>query len=344
MKRVFLALIVLLFLLETFPHAQVRESKSTDKRGKRVEWRVRPFTDLYFFVYKRSNPAAEKVDIEGFSQAVAAAREVSLYSTSIELVAFQSENSTQAEKAFSQFPETYKLKTGQDIRLREKAVSLAQSLSRIEKPFLETIWPQHKRLIEAALAKVELTLGPKEQECFDYFIRHLGMEKSEFIVPVYLVAEASPGAFTLWGKDEKRGVCVLSVTALQGSELIDAILHESIHALDLETKGEGNVLVELRSRLLKAGFSADDLVVRHGPHMLVFIQSAETVRRHIDATYEPYGEGVFVRPAIAPLLNVERPIWTSYLDGRISRDEALNRMVSAFVKARNDDASRKGGR
>ena len=343
MSRVFLSIVILLSLLEAFPQSQVRESKSLDKRAKRIEWRVRPFTDLYFFVYKRSNPAAEPVDIEGFPRAVAAAREVSLYSTSIELVAFQSENATQAEKAFAQFPETYKLKTGQDIRLREKAVSLAQSLAPIEKPFLEKIWPQHKRLIEEAIAKVELTFGPKEQECFDYFIRHLGMEKSELVVPVYVVAEASPGAFTLWGKDEKRGVCVISITALQGSYLIDAILHESIHALDLETKGEGNVIVELQRRLLKAGFAADDLVVRHGPHMLVFIQSVETVRRHIDPTYEPYDKGVFIRPAIAPLLKVERPIWTSYLDGKISRDEALNKMVDAFVKARNDDASRKGG-
>ena len=124
-------------------------------------------------------------------------------------------------------------------------------------------------------------------------------------MPVYLVAKAHVSGVTMWGKDETRGFCVLSVTALQDSQLVTAILHEAIHALDLETKGKGNVIVDFQQRLLKAGFAADDLLVRHGPHMLVFIQSSETVRRLIDPSYEPYGEGVFVRPALAPIAKVQ---------------------------------------
>jgi hypothetical protein len=33
-------------------------------------------------------------------------------------------------------------------------------------------------------------------------------------------------------------------------------------------------------------------------------------------------------------VKVELLNWIDYLDGKISRDEALNRMVDAFVKAR----------
>jgi hypothetical protein len=302
-----------------------------------LEFRVNPFIDLYFFVYKHSSAPEQSPAIEGFAQAVAAARQTPITSTLQDLVLFQAENAAAVEKLFAQFPETYKTSKGEVIDLRRRAVHLGESLAVIEKPFLEKIWPQHKLLIEKAAARIELTLGPKEQDCFNYLIRHLGMENADRVVPVYLVAETQwPGGFTMWGKDSSRGVCVLSVTAYQDSPLITGILHEAIHALDLETKGKGNVLVELRDRLLKAGFAADDIAVRHGPHMLVFIHSSETVRRFVDPSYQPYSEGVFMRQGIQPLVKVELPLWTAYLDGKISRDEALKQMVDAFVKARNN--------
>jgi hypothetical protein len=120
-----------------------------------------------------------------------------------------------------------------------------------------------------------------------------------------------------------------------------AVLHEAIHAFDLETKGTGNVLVQLKDRLLKAGFKAADPVVITAPHLLVFIQSSETVKRYLDPSFQPYSEGVFTRPALQWLVKLELPIWTSYLDGKISRDEALNQIVAAFVKAKSNDTAPK---
>ena len=339
MKRLSCVVVLVMFLASALPYSRVTESASPARDWKRVQFRAEPFPDLYLFVYKLASPSNKEVNPEGFDQAIEAARQVPLFLTSIDVIPFQFENAAEAAKAFAKYPETYKTRTGEIIPLRERAVRLGQALMAIEKPFKEKVWPQHQRLIEESLTKIELTLGPKEQECFDYFTRHLGMETAAQIVPVYLVAEMPlSGGFTMWGKDDTRGVCILNITTLKGSELIDAILHESIHALDLETKGKGNVLVELRERLLKAGFAADDVVVRHAPHMLVFIQSWETVKRHVDSSAQPYSEGVFTRPALEPLVKVELPIWTEYLDGKISRDDALTKMVSAFVKARANDA------
>ncbi|MCI0662568.1 MAG: hypothetical protein L0220_15990, partial [Acidobacteria bacterium] len=51
------------------------------------------------------------------------------------------------------------------------------------------------------------------------------------------------------------------------------------------------MLAEIEKRLRKAGLSGSDLAVRHGPHLLVFIQSAETVKRLIDPSHRAYGEG-----------------------------------------------------
>ena len=76
-------------------------------------------------------------------------------------------------------------------------------------------------------------------------------------------------------------------------------------------------------------------MVQHAPHMLVFIQSSEAVRRYVDPSFKPYSEGIFSRPALQPFVKVQLPIWTSYLDGKISRDEALTQMVAGFVQARS---------
>ena len=333
MIKVFLVTLLLFVLGVSFPSAQT--PKPSARNWKRVEFRVRPFTDLYFYLYKLSSSSEkEEVNIEGFSQAVAAAGQVPVTLIPTELIPFRFDNAADASKVLAQSPETYKTRSGETIPLRERSVRFGQSLIAVEKPFMDEIWPKHKLLVDQTLAKLDRMFGPKEEESFNYLTRHLGLEKAEFIVPVYLVAKAHVSGVTMWGKDETRGFCVLSVTALQDSQLITAILHEAIHALDLETKGKGNVLVDLQQRLLKAGFAADDLLVRHGPHMLVFIQSSETVRRLIDPSYEPYGEGVFVRPALAPIAKVQLPLWNAYLDGKISRDEALTKMVDAFVKAR----------
>jgi hypothetical protein len=75
--------------------------------------------------------------------------------------------------------------------------------------------------------------------------------------------------------------------------------------------------------------------------MLVFIQSSETVKRYLDPSFEPYSEGVFTRPVLQWMVKIEVPNWTSYLDGKISREEALNRIVAGFVQARDRETAPK---
>src|SRR5256886_15233086 len=329
MKRVLLT--VSLLLLPSFGLTQSPATKlpAMVPNQPRFEIRVKSFIDLYFYVYKLSSGDNKLPNIDGFAQSVEAARQTPLYPTLINLLLFNCENAADAERTFSKFPETYKTRQGSVIPLRDRAVHLARSLAVIEKPFLEGIWPQHRDSIQKAAASVAQTLEPKEQECFDYLIRHLGMEAARYVVPIYLVAEMPwPAALTATGKESGHGVCVVNVGASQGPELFAAILHEAIHALDAETGGSGNVLIEFQNQLLKNGFTKEDFVVRNASHFLVFIQSIETVRRFLDSSYQPYDRGVFIRPALVPLVSVEKPIWTSYLDGKFSRAEALRMMVA----------------
>jgi hypothetical protein len=334
MKRTFAIIVLVLFVLAAFGNGAVTTSQSVTQK-RRLEYKIKPFADLYFYVYRFASGTDKPPDVEGLAAAVEAARQTPMVFTLIDAIPFELENAAAAEAAFKQFPENYITSKGATVSLREKLAPLGRTLVAAEKPFGEKIWPQHKVRLEEVAAKLERTLGPKEQEAFAYFTRQLGMADAESTVPIYLVVETPwPGGFTMWGKDKTRGACAISVTTYDGPQLLTAVLHEAIHALDLETKGKGNVLVELRARLLQAGFREDDAVVRHGPHLLVFIQSSETVKRFVDPSFQPYNEGIFTRTALQPLVKVELPVWTAYLDGKISREQAVEQIVEGFVKAR----------
>jgi hypothetical protein len=342
MKRFLLIASLLLLPLSGFAQGPAPKPQPNSSNQKRFEIRTKSFVDLHFYIYKLASSDEKPPAIDGFQQAIDAARQVPMYRTLIDLALFNCNNAADAERAFSLFPETFKTREGTVIPLRERAIHLARSLAIIEKPFLEKIWPQHRDAIKNSAARISQTLEPKQQECFNYLMTHLGMETANYTVPIYLVAEMPwPAALTATGKETNHGVCVLNAGALPGSDLFAALLHEAIHALDAETGGAGNVLIEFQNQLLKNGLTKEDFVVRNAPHFLVFIQSIETVRRFVDSSYQPYDRGVFVRPGLLPLVTIEKPIWINYLDGKMSRAEALNMMVAAFVKAHKTEVPAK---
>jgi hypothetical protein len=109
------------------------------------------------------------------------------------------------------------------------------------------------------------------------------------------------------------------------------ILHEAIHALDVATEGQDNVLSRLRQRLRGAGLTWPNRLLRDVPHTLIFMQAAETVRRLLDADHQHYGEVAGYYAKVPEAACIVRPTWTAYLDAEITRDEALERMVADAV-------------
>jgi hypothetical protein len=89
------------------------------------------------------------------------------------------------------------------------------------------------------------------------------------------------------------------------------------------------VLDLLRARLEKAGFTRRDKEWREVPHTLMFVQAGETIRRVVDPKHEPYGVVAKYYDKVRPIADVEIPAWTAYLDGKTTREEAVEKILAA---------------
>jgi len=167
MKR-FPASFLGLLLLVSSSTAQKTVPKSPAKlpSQKRFEIQVNPFLDLYFYVHKLRSSDQTRPSIDGLAEAIEASRQTPLYQPLIDLRIFNCKNASEAERAFSLLPETFTTRQGEVVPLRENAIQLASKLAKIEKPFTDTIWPQHRRSIEAAAATIAQKLAPKQEEFF----------------------------------------------------------------------------------------------------------------------------------------------------------------------------------
>src|SRR5438132_717004 len=342
-SRVLMIIALLCPPASAFQQAQLKTQKEKTSQGH-LDVRVNAFVDLYFFVFKLASDSGKIPDIERFAEGVETARGLFGAQTlaRLDVDVSQFESAADILPAFSRVPETTRLIANgkvQPVQTRENTIQLAKALMLIEKPFREKIWPQHKTAIEQAAVRIATKLIPKERECFAYITKNLGMEDTDYRVPVYLVAESpAPGGFTNWQGD-RHGVCFVGIDSNKGSQLFETVLHESIHALDLETKGKENVLEDIRNRLKKAGVAERDPDMRDVAHTLMFIQAAETVRRFVDPTHKHYGDVAGYYAKVPVVAKIELPIWIAYLDGKISREAAISQIVDGILKARKTTSS-----
>src|SRR6266571_4949810 len=115
MKRFLLIASVLLLPLSGFAQGPALKSSSNLSARKRFEIRTKPFIDLYFYIYKLASSDEKLPPIEGLEPAIEAARQVPMYQPLIDLWLFSCENAPDAERVFSQLPETFKTRQGSVI-------------------------------------------------------------------------------------------------------------------------------------------------------------------------------------------------------------------------------------
>ncbi|HKV11199.1 MAG TPA: hypothetical protein VJ725_23865 [Thermoanaerobaculia bacterium] len=291
-----------------------------------LELEVSPIVDLHFWVRKMAEQKGELPAVAGLPEAVAAAKAFQTELGPGALWGIFEGNFVGLESAADllataeKLPEAAQMFSGRTIKLREAAVRLARSYVTLEKPFLERVWPRHREAIEGMAAQVRRDLLPKAPQVYEDLARHLDVPVPSRPIPVYLTAEGPwPGAVTARTAGN-TGVCFVAAEVAQGSQRVETVVHETIHALDVMA-GEGSVLGALRKRIAR-----EDL--RDFPHTVMFVQAAGTVRKVLFPEHKDYGdvEGYYAKVPRASAVVV--PAWRAYLAGEISRDEALNRIAA----------------
>ena len=242
----------------------------------------------------------------------------------IDLEAVRSATAADFARAAAGLPETYAPRGGEPFPLRAGAVRLAEAYRTLEKPFLEQVWPWHRMIVERSAETLRRDLLPHGAEVFAEIHRTLGSPVPAQPIPVYLIAETPfPGGVT-FALREGGGLCLVGADAAAGSQWLEIVIHESIHALDVS--GE-SALDELRRRLEALDPKLSPRESWDFVHTVMFAEAAETVRRVLVPGHHDYGEMDGYYPKVPQAAAVVVPAWQAWMRGEITRDAALDRIV-----------------
>lgn len=180
---------------------------------------------------------------------------------------------------------------------------------------------------------------PKHREALAYMLRSLGIADPEIDVPTYLALDIHPpGASTYRSRSGPVFVASTRELLSEGrfSDLEETLLHEVCHALDLASDGDDDVFSLMRSMLNERGVTRSDRRHHDVPHLVMFVQAEETMKRLYNANHVAYGDTQ--RGDIAPLYQREgeaavivRRVWGQYLDGDFEMQEAVRRIVDEVL-------------
>lgn len=208
--------------------------------------------------------------------------------------------------AFAALPETRRGRDGSEVVLRAPCVAAAAALAALEPRWRAERWPERETALAAAEGRLQAALDAHGDALYARLARTLGLASEGVAIPVYLVTKAPwPGAFT----HRRFGGGAVSFVSIEDdlSDLVEALLHETIHALDVSAP-EGSLLEELRGALAKADVAprpAHDWV-----HTLFFLEAGAAVRAELDPEHVDYGErtSLYARsqPMAGPGVSMER--------------------------------------
>lgn len=309
--------------------------------GTRLEYRIDAFVDLYQSARCLATDG-QAASAEPFLQpAVEAAGRIHevlgknlLAWSALDRELVNCRSGADLLRAFEALPEPLPLFGGRSVSVRAEAVRFAQGLVAAEPEFRETVWAEREQALKSALARIEAGFTPKETDCLNYVLESLEIKDPGDRIAIYLVAQVSaPGAVTM-PRHDGGGACFVSVARPEhaGTLLFETVLHESIHALDLRTRGQAHALSELRRALIRANIAPNDPRIRHVPHTIMFVQAGETIRRVVDPSHRHYGEESGYYERMGELAAFERSVWEEYLDGKLNRQDAIARIVSRAVE------------
>lgn len=216
---------------------------------------------------------------------------------------------------------------GQTVQFRAAGLRLARAMVAVEATYRRGPYRVHTDAIRAAAQDLSARLLPNEPSIVRAIEADMGFPSGARQVVITLVSDAPyPGVFAA----DQRGRVMASfvrVRGLDGSALVESVLHESLHALDEMTVREPTAMNTLRAALAKRGVDAEDTNAEMAVTTVTLAEAASLVRRFVDPKHRPLGEsGFYTMYPPAPAI-VEA--WTRHVD----HGEGMDATADAIAKA-----------
>ena len=311
-----------------------------------LDLRVEPFTDFYFWIRAQ---AGDVVPTEPeFQPIIDAWMPVQEQRGAwggfwrFDLAGMLATSPEEFGAWFDKRNESIPSRRGGEIPIRGPGQAMAAAMVEIWPTYLEQHWPTRRDLLMQAKDDLQRQFMPQHQRALQYMLESLAIQDPEITLPVFLALEIHPpGASTFRTNDGAAAVLSTRELLSEGrfSDLAETVLHESTHALDGASRGDGDAFTRLRAKLEERGIERGSRLFRTAPHLIMFVQSEETMRRVYDPNHIAYGDTQ--RGEIAPLYErdgepavIVRREWRRYLDGEAELEETLERIadqVAAFA-------------
>lgn len=217
---------------------------------------------------------------------------------------------------------------GRTVMLRAGAVRMALALDAVEETYRRGPYREHAAEIARAAADLSRRLLPREREIVRAIELDMALGGVNRPIVVTLVSDAPyPGIFAA----DARGRVMASfvrVRGLDGTALVETVLHESLHAMDEMTVRESSTAMNtLRAALGRRGLDETDSSVEMAINTVTFAEAASLVKRFVDPTHRPLGESGFY--TLYPPSPAIVDAWTRH----IAEGEALDLTADAIAAA-----------
>lgn len=215
---------------------------------------------------------------------------------------------------------------GKVVALRAAAVRLARAMLATEAAYRRGPYRDHQDAIARAAAELSARLVPREKEILRAIEADMAVPGVGRTIVVTLVGDAPyPSAFAA----DDRGHVIASfvrVRGLEGTALVEAVLHEVLHAIDEITVRAPSALNSLRDALARRGLDPSDPNVEMAINTVTLAEAASLVRRFVDPAHRPTGElGFYTLYPPAPAIVAA---WDRHVAG-----EPLEDTADAIVEA-----------
>jgi hypothetical protein len=215
----------------------------------------------------------------------------------------------------------------QTVQFRAGALRLARAMSALEAAYRKGPYRDHAGAIGVAVKDLQARLVPNERAILRAIEVEMGLESGARPIVITLVSEAPyPGIFAA----DQQGRVMASfvrVRGLDGSALVETVLHESLHALDEMTVRESTAMNALRAALAKRGIDAEDTNAEMAINTVTSAEAASLVRRFVDPRHRALGESGFY--TLYPPAPAIVAAWTRHVD----QGEAMDATADAIARA-----------